>query len=185
MREKLDYRFPVTDIHVCAAMFDPAQRHLATVQEYLDKHEITGVQFLSEMLDKYGCATPADTARANSAAGNVRSCSGEPSWKKAKNDLLAKHLSASSSADRELQQYRCISVISDDVLHWWKMQTETFPRLSVLARGILAIPVTSAPSERVFSVAGLTIQARRSRLASAKVNKIVFVHDNGHLLTDE
>jgi hypothetical protein len=90
MRAKLDYRFPVTEIHVCAAMLDSAQRHLAIIQEYLAEHEITGVQFLSEMLDKYGCTTPADTARANSAAGNLRSCSGEPSWKKAKNDLLAK-----------------------------------------------------------------------------------------------
>ena len=184
MRAKLDYRFPVTEIHVCAAMLDPAQRHLTIVQEYLNEHEITGVQFLSDMLDKYGCTTPADTARANSAAGNLPSCSGEPSWKKAKNDLLAKHLSASSSADRELQQYRCLSMTSDDVLHWWKMQTDTFPRLSVLAKGILAIPATSAPSERVFSIAGLTIQARRSRLAPAKVNRTVFVHDNAHLLTD-
>lgn len=125
-------------------MLDPSQRHLAIVQEYLNEHEITGVQFLSDMLDKYGCATPADTARANSAAGIIRSCSGEPSWKKAKNDLLAKHLSPSSSADRELQQYRCLSVISDDVLHWWKMQTDNFPQLSVLAQGMLAIPGTSA-----------------------------------------
>ena len=186
MQAKLDYRFPVTEIHVCAAMLDPAQRNLAVVQEYLNEHELTGVQFLSNMLEKYGCATPGSPAdTANSAAGNLRSCSGEPAWKKAKNDLLAKHLSASSSADRELQQYRCMSVSSDDVLHWWKMQTDTFPRLSVLARGILAIPATSAPSERVFSIAGLTIQAKRSRLAPAKVNRIVFVHDNAHFLTDE
>jgi hypothetical protein len=76
-------------------------------------------------------------------------------------------------------------VISDDVLHWWKMQTDTFSRLSVRARGILAIPDTNAPSDRVFSIAGLTIQAKRSRLASSKVNRIVFVHDNKHILTDE
>jgi hypothetical protein len=189
MRAKFDYRFPVHEIHVCAAMLDPAQRHLAIVQEYLNEHEVTGVTFLSDMLDKYGCATPSDDmACANSSAGNLRSCrDDEPSWtwKKAKNDLLAKHMPASFSADRELQQYRCMSVISDDVLHWWKMQTDTFPRLSILAKGILAIPATSAPSERVFSIAGLTIQAKRSRLASAKVNRIVFVHDNAHLLNDK
>jgi hypothetical protein len=184
MRSRLDYRFPVTEMHVCAAMLDPSQRHLAIVQEYLNEHETTGVQFLSDMLDKYGCATPDDTVRGNSAAaGNVCS-NAETSWKKAKHDMLAKHTSASSSADRELQQYRCISVTSDDVLQWWRMQTDTFPRLSVLAKGILAIPATSAPSERVFSIAGLTIQAKRSRLAPAKVNRIVFVHDNGHIVAD-
>jgi hypothetical protein len=61
-------------------MLDPAQRHLAIVQKYLNEHEIAGFQFLSDMLDKYGCATPADTVRANSGAGNIRSCNGEPSY---------------------------------------------------------------------------------------------------------
>src|SRR5438132_14325959 len=94
-------------------------------------------------------------------------------------DLLAKHVSATASSNsRELQQYRCMSLVSDDLLQWWKWQTETFPRLSVLARGILAVPVTSAPCEKVFSVAGLTLQAKRSSLAPSKVNKIVFVHNN-------
>jgi len=33
MRARLDYRFPVTEMHVCTAMLDPSQRHLAIVQE--------------------------------------------------------------------------------------------------------------------------------------------------------
>lgn len=177
MRARLDHRFPVNDIHVCAAILDPSQRNLATVQEYLDEHETTAVQFLSDMLNKYVCSEPEDIIVSASSGGGSES-EREPAWKKTKLHLIAKHASASSSNNRELQQYRCMSVISDDLLQWWKLQTETFPRLRVLAQGILAIPATSAPSERVFSIAGLTIQAKRSRL----VNRIVFVHDNGHLV---
>ena len=37
---------------------------------------------------------------------------------------------------------------------------------------------TSAPSERIFSVAGLTVNARRSSLAPSSMDKIIFVHEN-------
>jgi hypothetical protein len=56
--------------------------------------------------------------------------------------MIAKHTNVTSSTDRELQQYRCISTASDDLLQWWKRQAETFPKLSLLAQGILAVPVT-------------------------------------------
>ena len=53
---------------------------------------------------------------------------------------------------------------------------KTHLRLSALAHGILAVPATSAPTERVFSIAGLVLQVKRSNLAPNKVNKVVFVH---------
>ena len=42
----------------------------------------------------------------------------------------------------------------DDVLVWWKANEEKLPLLAGLARSILGVPVTSAPSERLFSTAG-------------------------------
>jgi hypothetical protein len=78
----------------------------------------------------------------------------EPAWKKAK-QMIAKHTNVTSSTDRELQQYRCISTASDGLLQWWKRQAETFSKLSLLAQGILAVPAMSAPSERFFSTAGV------------------------------
>jgi hypothetical protein len=40
-------------------------------------------------------------------------------WKKAKQDLLSKHVKATSNPDREIQQHRCLSIAPDDVLAWW------------------------------------------------------------------
>lgn len=71
MRARFDYRFPVSDLHVCAAMLDPSQRHLAIIQQYLQKCEINGVEFLSNMIAKYHststgvAATPSPTSSAD------------------------------------------------------------------------------------------------------------------------
>ena len=42
-----------------------------------------------------------------------------------------------------------------DPLAWWKMYDGQFPPIAKLARKYLAIPASSAPSERVFSRAKL------------------------------
>jgi hypothetical protein len=49
-------------------------------------------------------------------------------------------------------------------LAWWKINETKFPLLAHLAQRLLSIPVMSAPSERVFSNAGITIAKDRARL---------------------
>ena len=62
-------------------------------------------------------------------------------------------------------------------LSWWRTNELKFPILSHLAYRLLCIPATSAPSERVFSSAGLTIAKDRARLAPQTANELVFLHD--------
>ena len=47
-------------------------------------------------------------------------------------------------------------------LAWWKSNEQLYPSLSKYARQVLAIPATSAPSERVFSVAGQIVTKKRA-----------------------
>jgi hypothetical protein len=62
-------------------------------------------------------------------------------------------------------------------LYWWKVNQPKFPLLAHLAHQLLCIPATLAPSERVFSSAGLTIAKDRARLAPQTANELVFLHD--------
>jgi hypothetical protein len=62
-------------------------------------------------------------------------------------------------------------------LKWWRANQCKYKLLSQLALRILCIPATSAPAERVFSVAGLTIAKDRARLAPQTANELIFLHD--------
>lgn len=44
-----------------------------------------------------------------------------------------------------------------DVLKWWKNHQKPYPRLARMARDYLAIPASSVPSERFFTLCSLTI----------------------------
>ncbi len=64
-----------------------------------------------------------------------------------------------------------------DPLEWWHLKQSQFPLLPKLAVKYLAIPATSAPSERVFSTAGLTIASECAKLDPKGAGDLVFLHD--------
>lgn len=63
-------------------------------------------------------------------------------------------------------------------LKWWACNEHWFPRLSKLAISYLAVPVTSTPSERIFSLAGNTVIRQRSRLHPSHVDALIFLNAN-------
>jgi hypothetical protein len=66
----------------------------------------------------------------------------------------------------------------DCSLLWWKHNQHRFPLLAEAARHWLCVPATSAPVERLFSIAGRVIEERRSRLDPSIVDDIVFLHES-------
>ena len=60
-------------------------------------------------------------------------------------------------------------------LEWWAAHVREFPLLSTLARKVLCIPATSAPTERLFSYAGLTIANDRASLLPENAAEIIFL----------
>jgi hypothetical protein len=53
----------------------------------------------------------------------------------------------------------------------------TLSKITSLVARLLCIPATSGSSERIFSVAGLTIAKDRARLASDTANELFFLHN--------
>ena len=51
-----------------------------------------------------------------------------------------------------------------DVMKWWKAHAEIYPDLSRMARDYLAIPATSASSERLFSSGSNLVTDKRNCL---------------------
>ena len=49
-------------------------------------------------------------------------------------------------------------------LVWWKKYVVNFPNLSQVARRYLGMSATTAPVERLFSVSGQVVTAKRNRL---------------------
>ena len=65
---------------------------------------------------------------------------------------------------------------------WFSITTDgshaqTYPILSFLASIVLSIPATSAPSERLFSHAGLTIANDRASLLPDLASELIYLHD--------
>ena len=67
-------------------------------------------------------------------------------------------------------------------LAWWKRRAGAHPLLAVVARKWLAVPASSAASERLFSKAGLTVTDKRTRLGTEMVGTLVFLNSAWPLL---
>ena len=70
----------------------------------------------------------------------------------------------------------------NDPLMWWKKNESSFTLLARLARMFLAIPATSAPSERIWSRVSRILCLQRASLKPEVAQRIMFVKENLHIL---
>ena len=85
-----------------------------------------------------------------------------------------------SQIRKEMERYESFALASKEasVLDWWKRMANALPILSEIARSVLAIPASSAKSERAFSKGGNIVTRKRTRLNPNKVEKIVVIQEN-------
>ena len=95
-----------------------------------------------------------------------------------KGEVLDLSENAGRNGRSELEDYLKEQVTTSDPLKWWETNCTKFPRISNLAKKYLSIPATSVPSERVFSVAGLTVTKLRASLDADTVDQIIFLNKN-------
>ena len=65
--------------------------------------------------------------------------------------------------------------IKEDMLQWWANHEGRFPTLAAMARDFLAVPATSAPSERAFSLGRQAISTFRHDLEPETIEKIMLL----------
>ena len=63
----------------------------------------------------------------------------------------------------------------NNVMQWWSDHEANFPHIALLALKYLAIPASSAPSERVFSQLKLVIDRKRWRMDAGRVERVIFL----------
>ena len=81
----------------------------------------------------------------------------------------------------ELEKYLQESVEDDSemfsILDWWKVNSPRFPILSLMARDVFAIPVSTVASESVFSTSGRVLDPFRSSLTPKIVESLICTQD--------
>ena len=68
--------------------------------------------------------------------------------------------------------------MSENPLMYWQVNSNTFPLRSNLARKHLAIPATSAPVERLFSIAGKVFRPEKCRLHDRTFEQLMMITCN-------
>lgn len=74
-----------------------------------------------------------------------------------------------STRSNELEEYASGKSVPTKILQFWKQNQKVFPQLSRMAKHYLAIPATSAASERCFSQARVLLPYNRSKLSEASI----------------
>ena len=78
---------------------------------------------------------------------------------------------------KELNSYISFAECAPDMnpFDWWRSHETKFPTLAILAKRVLSIPASSAPSERVFSKVNEVVDKRRNRMDPETSEKLVFL----------
>jgi len=106
--------------------------------------------------------------------------------KKTFDEIIREMKEAKGGEQAQQRPYDQLAPINEklDPAHWWRQHESIYPFHARLARRYLAIPATSAPSERVFSTGGRVLEKRRAALKPECVRAIVLVHDHIEKLED-
>ena len=95
--------------------------------------------------------------------------------------LLHAATSTASNASELVSYLDCdtVSQLDDsfDILKWWHEHKLTYPVLSIMAKDVLTVPVSTISSESTFSMTGRIIEERRRRLKPETVEWLTCVKD--------
>ncbi|KAH1264825.1 Zinc finger BED domain-containing protein RICESLEEPER 2 [Glycine max] len=77
---------------------------------------------------------------------------------------MARTLTMKTELDHYLEEEVLPRSSDFDILMWWKLNELKYPTLQAIARGVLAIPISTVASESAFSIGGQILTPHRSQL---------------------
>ncbi|XP_042021127.1 zinc finger BED domain-containing protein RICESLEEPER 2-like [Salvia splendens] len=77
----------------------------------------------------------------------------------------------------EQYKMKCRELNQFDILQWWSRNISCYPALSAMARDIMAIPVSSVPSEAAFNTEGRVLSEFRSSLIPQMIEALICAED--------
>ena len=162
-----------------AAILDPRHRKLA----FLEFHPF------ARMIGHQALKAEWQTLKYQRDAEDLSTAA--PAGKKARTsrmslDELAGFNASSSEAITEYDRYLLLEDEKNcgDVLNWWRGHESDYPLIAVLARRYLAIPASSASSERLFSRLKETHTVKRNRMSPKAMCQLLFVQHHMQYLQE-
>lgn len=168
------------EVYILAAILDPRFKlRWCTSDE--DKHQ--------EALEVFRLAVERcyEMHRTDFPSSHDTDADTEPSHKRRKISLFSfmpeeseDTSNPSSSNDYGIGEYIKAPCASMEInpLKFWKDNERKWPVMSALAMELLAVPASSAPVERLFSVAGKVFRPERCRLTDHRFQLLMFIRCN-------
>ncbi|KAG5462785.1 MAG: ribonuclease H-like domain-containing protein [Olpidium bornovanus] len=96
-----------------------------------------------------------------------------------KSRLFKKGTQPMTSVEAKINAYAFLEQADGDldILAFWRSRSTEFPTLAKMARNVLAIQATSAPSERVFSSGRRVLRWDRTRMSPETLEMLVLIKD--------
>ena len=150
-------------IHYAALLLDPRGKHSPAIPQ-VDKD--SGKYVIQDLLKLFeGCSNTTPVEKKNSEQSSFEFYQEAEQPHESETEL-----------DKYLKEPVAFGVKTPlQLLEYWKIQQKLYPNLARVGRIVLAIPASSATSERCFSDAGFTINIRRSSLDPDNLNKLLFI----------
>ena len=181
VEQKIVEKIKIEDLHKIAVFFDPRMKQL----KILEPNDVLWVK--NEIKNQCTILLSQFEDNSDDSINTVQERPSKKSRRKVKEIIDFSQYYYDSSSDEgeedEIDLYMKSKVPKDkdlDVLQWWKDHKHEYPKLALLCAYYLAIPASSASSERKFSAAGQTINERRTNLSPETIDNILVLHSTLH-----
>lgn len=189
MQQKwLQYFTIIPDIYLIASILDPTIKHygmqslLRSYYDFINDPNVTEplcdidytsttcLEYLKEMYQlyrqEYAPQSVGTSSQQRAGDRKGKSSSLTAAQIALQNSKRQRCVDASNELEQYLDEPQFAADDEDrfDILEWWRVNTVRFPILSMVARDILSVPITTVASESAFSTAKRVCDSHRGKL---------------------